>query len=139
MVRGPDDLMENVMAHEIETTAYFGARPWHGLGTALQESDLYDWPQACKKAGLDWEVELVPLVTADTQAKVDNRAVRRTSDGRLLGVVVGSKSPLAPNPAYESLAARRKRQPDFSDSPTPRRFATLGKPVLQIAVRNDDL
>jgi phage/plasmid-like protein (TIGR03299 family) len=32
-------------------------------------------------------VELVPLVTADNQAKVENKAVRRTSDGRILGVV----------------------------------------------------
>jgi len=26
--------------------AYFGRLPWHGLGTALEESDLYDWPKA---------------------------------------------------------------------------------------------
>jgi phage/plasmid-like protein (TIGR03299 family) len=32
-------------------------------------------------------VELTPLVTADTQAKVEHRAVRRKSDGRVLGVV----------------------------------------------------
>jgi phage/plasmid-like protein (TIGR03299 family) len=75
------------MAHEIETMAYFGERPWHGLGTTLDEADLYDWPSASRKAGLDWEVELVPLLTADTQAKVDHRAVRRTSDSKVLGVV----------------------------------------------------
>ncbi len=75
------------MAHEIETMAYFGELPWHRLGTALDEADLYDWPTASKKAGLDWEVELVPLVTADTQAQVDHRAVRRTSDARVLGIV----------------------------------------------------
>jgi hypothetical protein len=75
------------MSHEIETMAYFGQRPWHGLGTALEEADLYDWQSASKKADLDWTVELVPLLTADTQAKVDHRAVRRTSDSRVLGVV----------------------------------------------------
>ena len=75
------------MAHEVETMAYFGQLPWHGLGTALEEADLYDWPSASKKAGLDWEVELIPLVAADTQAKVDHRAVRRTSDAKVLGVV----------------------------------------------------
>jgi phage/plasmid-like protein (TIGR03299 family) len=67
--------------------AYAGATPWHGLGTALEEADLYDWPRACEKAGLDWETELVPLVTADTQAQVQSNAVRRQSDGRILGVV----------------------------------------------------
>lgn len=75
------------MPHEVETMAFFGATPWHGLGTVLEEADLYDWQSASKKAGLDWDVELVPLVTADTQAKVENKAVRRKSDNRILGVV----------------------------------------------------
>ena len=61
------------MAHELETMAYFGRLPWHGLGTALDEGDLYNWTSASKKAGLDWDVELVPLVAADTQAKVAHR------------------------------------------------------------------
>src|SRR5262249_38680682 len=82
------------MAHEIETMAYFGEPPWHRLGTALEEADLYDWPSASKKAGLDWTVELVPLVTADTQARVTHRAVRRTSDSRVLGVVGPRYAPL---------------------------------------------
>jgi phage/plasmid-like protein (TIGR03299 family) len=75
------------MAHEVESMAYCGKVPWHGLGTALHEDDLYDWQGACTKAGLDWDAELVPLVTADTQAKVDHQAVRRKSDNRILGVV----------------------------------------------------
>ena len=61
------------MPHEVETMAYAGATPWHGLGTALAEEDLYDWQKACTKAGLNWDVELVPLVTADTHAATDNR------------------------------------------------------------------
>jgi phage/plasmid-like protein (TIGR03299 family) len=75
------------MAHEIETMAFAGATPWHGLGTALEEADLYDWQKTCKKAGLDWEVELTPLVTEDTQTTVSHRAVRRKSDSEILGVV----------------------------------------------------
>ncbi len=75
------------MAHEIETMAFFQETPWHGLGTALEEDDLYDWQKTCEKAGLAWDVELVPLVTHDTQAKVQNKAVRRSTDGLILGVV----------------------------------------------------
>ena len=75
------------MPAQVETMAFAGATPWHGLGTPLEECDLYDWPKACEKADLAWDVELVPLVTTDTQAKVENKAVRRTSDGRILGVV----------------------------------------------------
>jgi phage/plasmid-like protein (TIGR03299 family) len=75
------------MPANVESMAYFGATPWHGLGTPLAEEDLYSWPIACEKAGLAWDVQLVPLVTADNQASVENKAVRRTSDGRILGVV----------------------------------------------------
>jgi phage/plasmid-like protein (TIGR03299 family) len=75
------------MPHEVETMAFFGHVPWHGLGTPLAEEDLYDWRRACEKAGLAWDVELTPLVTADTNAKVAHRAVRRKTDGRVLGVV----------------------------------------------------
>jgi phage/plasmid-like protein (TIGR03299 family) len=88
------------MAHELETLAYFGGLPWHRLGTALEEGDLYDWPSASRKAGLDWEVELVPLVTADTQARVTHRAVRRTSDGRVLGIVGPRYTPLQNKDAF---------------------------------------
>ena len=88
------------MSHEIETTAYFGRLPWHGLGTALKEADVYDWPVACTKAGLDWGVELVPLVTHDTQAQVAHRAVRRSTDGRVLGVVGPRYAPLQNRDAF---------------------------------------
>jgi phage/plasmid-like protein (TIGR03299 family) len=74
--------------------AYFGQVPWHRLGTALEEADLFDWQTASRKAGLDWTVELVPLVTGDTQAQVTHRAVRRTSDSRVLGVVGPRYAPL---------------------------------------------
>ena len=91
--------------------AYFGQLPWHGLGTALEEADLYDLPAASKKAGLDWEVELAPLVTADTQAKVAHRAVRRTSDSKVLGVV---------GPRYAPYRTRTP-SPGSSRSSTPKR------------------
>jgi phage/plasmid-like protein (TIGR03299 family) len=88
------------MAHEIESMAFFGELPWHRLGTALEEADLYDWQAASRKAGLDWEVELVPLLTADTQARVTHRAVRRTSDARVLGVVGPRYAPLQNQDAF---------------------------------------
>jgi len=88
------------MAHEVESMAYFGRLPWHGLGTALGEADIYDWPSASKKADLDWGVEMVPLVTNDTQAQVTHRAVRRTSDSRVLGVVGPRYMPLQNKDAF---------------------------------------
>ena len=88
------------MAHEIESMTFAGQTPWHGLGTALAEADLYDWPNACTRAGLDWGVEMVPLVTHDSQTKVDRRAVRRTSDGRILGTVGPRYCPLQNKDAF---------------------------------------
>src|SRR4051812_30845938 len=89
--RSPEKLTNpdrrKIMPHEIESIAFAGATPWHGLGTPLAEEDLYDWQKASNKAGLSWDVELVPLVTGDTQSKVEHRAVRRKTDGRVLGVV----------------------------------------------------
>lgn len=67
--------------------AYAGEVPWHGLGTPLESGDLVDWRAACNKAGLAWEAETVPLLTADSKEKVSHVAVRRKSDGRVLGVV----------------------------------------------------
>jgi phage/plasmid-like protein (TIGR03299 family) len=75
------------MSHEVETMAYFGEVPWHGLGTPLADEDVYDWEKASVKAGLDWEAERVPLVTADTGDKVNSFAIRRKSDGKILGSV----------------------------------------------------
>jgi len=81
------------MAHELEiingkaSMMYAGQVPWHGLGTQLEEADLYDWQKASVKAGLNWEAELVPLATTDTGANVTHKAVRRSTDGKVLGVV----------------------------------------------------
>ncbi len=92
------------MAHEIEMNgpgmAYFGEKPWHGIGVALDESDIYSWPTVSQKAGLDWTVELVPLVTGDTKAKVEHKAVRRSTDGRILGVVGPRYTPLQNRDAF---------------------------------------
>jgi phage/plasmid-like protein (TIGR03299 family) len=75
------------MSAQVETMAFANETPWHGLGTRLEEADLHNWESACVKSGLNWDVELVPLVTNDTQAKVEHRGVRRKTDGKILGVV----------------------------------------------------
>ena len=45
------------MSHEVETMAYAGELPWHGLGVEVS-NDLTPL-QMMEKAGLDWEVEKV--------------------------------------------------------------------------------
>ena len=46
------------MAHMIETIAYAGEVPWHGLGTKVP-ADLSP-AQMLDKAGLNWTVEKTP-------------------------------------------------------------------------------
>lgn len=82
------------MAHMVETMAYAGATPWHGLGVRVSEPAKRDYRRMLVEAGLDWQVQLAPLQTIDTQAPVRHRAVRRTIDGRILGVVGPVYQPL---------------------------------------------
>ena len=43
------------MAHQIETMAFVGQTPWHGLGNQLtQNQPIEIWAQ---QAGMDWRIE----------------------------------------------------------------------------------
>src|SRR3989442_11166098 len=55
---------------------------------------------AIAAGGLDWEVELVPLVTGDRHQDAPARAVRRAADGRVLGVVGLGYQPLQNRDAF---------------------------------------
>jgi phage/plasmid-like protein (TIGR03299 family) len=55
--------MEGIMAHNIDSMAYYGQKPWHGLGV---EIPLHiDAASMIKAAGLDWEVQMRPAPGAD--------------------------------------------------------------------------
>ena len=46
------------MAHMVETMAYAGELPWHGLGTKVSNDISVD--EMMVEAGLDWNVVKVP-------------------------------------------------------------------------------
>jgi len=74
--------------HEIETIAWTGEVPWHGLGTRVP-GDLAP-AEMLVKAGLDWTADLVPLYydcAGGKRCQVPQRAMVRSSDGKLLDVV----------------------------------------------------
>ena len=62
------DIRRNNMSHEVETMAYAGEVPWHGLGVPVS-NDLTP-TMMMEKAGLDWRVEEVPTY-ADWKRRKD--------------------------------------------------------------------
>jgi phage/plasmid-like protein (TIGR03299 family) len=92
------------MAHEVEvingqaSMMYVGQAPWHKLGTQVA-SDI-KIADAIVAAGLDWNVGLKPLQTADGE-KVRAAATYRETDGRILGVVGPDYRVLQNSKAFE--------------------------------------
>jgi phage/plasmid-like protein (TIGR03299 family) len=89
------------MAHEVETMAYAGEVPWHGLGVEVH-NDLTP-AQMLDKAGLNWTVDKYPtfcevdgqkIVTAD-------QALVRSSDKSILSVVSDDWKPVQNHEAFE--------------------------------------
>ena len=55
--------------HEVETMAYAGETPWHGLGTKVDDTLTPD--EMLVEAGLDWTVSKRDLYTHDTPTVTD--------------------------------------------------------------------
>ena len=72
------------MAHNVETMAYAGEVPWHGLGVPVS-NDLTP-NQMMKKAGLDWTVEQVDSYVTVGNKKIPTgmKALVRSSDNKVL-------------------------------------------------------
>ena len=72
------------MAHNVETMAYAGEVPWHGLGVPVS-NDLTP-NQMMKKAGLDWTVEQINsyVTVGDKKIPTGMKALVRSSDNKVL-------------------------------------------------------
>lgn len=73
------------MAAEVETMFYTREKPWHGLGTMVQEAP--DSGAALELAGLDWKVIQRSIKTQDGIPIAGFKANLRDTDDRVLGVV----------------------------------------------------
>jgi len=89
------------MAHMVETMAYAGKVPWHGLGVRVP-SDLHP-TQMLEKAGLDWTVRKVPAYAevAGERVAVGRSALVRNSDDSILDVVSDDWNVLQNHEAFE--------------------------------------
>jgi len=73
------------MAHNIESLFYTREKPWHGLGTMVQEAPTS--ADALRLAGLDWTVESRPIFTKEGEEIPNWKANTRSSDNSVLGLV----------------------------------------------------
>jgi phage/plasmid-like protein (TIGR03299 family) len=89
------------MAHMIETMAYAGETPWHGLGKEVP-ADLSP-EQMLVTAGLDWEVSKVPaFIRVDGEELMTGKsALVRSSDNSILDVVSNDWLPVQNHTAFE--------------------------------------
>ncbi len=88
------------MAHNVETMAYAGEVPWHGLGKQVP-SDLSP-EQMLKAAELDWTVEKVPAFASidGKKTSVGWSALVRSSDHSILDVVSNEWNPIQNHEAF---------------------------------------
>lgn len=77
------------MAHMVETMAYAGQVPWHGLGEKVP-ADLSPI-QMMQKAGVDWEVRKMPTYAdcGTHQVPTGASALIRSTDNKVLAPMVG--------------------------------------------------
>ncbi|EXG84518.1 phage/plasmid-like protein TIGR03299 [Clostridium sp. ASBs410] len=73
------------MAAEVENMFYTREKPWHGLGTMVQEAPTS--ADALILAGLDWNVIQTPIQTVEGYPIPGFRANIRDFDNKILGVV----------------------------------------------------
>jgi len=89
------------MAHEVETMAYAGELPWHGLGTEVS-NDLTP-AQMMQKAGVDWKVqELESFVEFNGERmSTGQKSLVRETDGKILTNVGENWHPVQNEQAFD--------------------------------------
>ena len=87
------------MAHMVETMAYAGEVPWHGLGVAVP-ADLSP-RQMMEKAGCDWQVRKEVMTTASGVQVESKQALVRSSDNSILDVVGDNWEPVQNIEAFD--------------------------------------
>ena len=95
------------MAHNLATTngktamAYFGEAPWHKLGTKLDNPATA--AEAIEAAGLNYQVELVPLFTQAGIPVPRRQGVIRSDNQQILGTVGQGYTPIQNSEAFQFL------------------------------------
>ena len=90
------------MAHAVETMAYAGELPWHGLGVKVADSLT---PREMQEAaGLDWSVEKLPMVAKSGNEEIripSQQALVRSTDQKVLSVIGQNWEPVQNDEAFD--------------------------------------
>lgn len=74
------------MSAEVETMMYVREKPWHGMGTMVEEAP--NSFEAVRLAGLNWTVEPRKISLLGEDKEIENAIANvRTSDNKVLGIV----------------------------------------------------
>ncbi|MBF2755268.1 MAG: DUF932 domain-containing protein [Gammaproteobacteria bacterium AqS3] len=87
------------MAHLVETMAYAGEVPWHGLGVRVPH-DLSPYEMQVA-AGLDWTVEKQSMSTSEGIVIPNKKALVRSSDRSVLSIVSATWEPCQNETAFQ--------------------------------------
>lgn len=90
------------MAHLVQTMAYVGATPWHGLGNQLTERQPIEVWQ--REAGMDWEIKssrVHYLTDSEALAYEDAKVLYRSDTGEALSVVSNRYQVVQPREVLE--------------------------------------
>lgn len=88
------------MAHLVETMAYAGKTPWHGLGASVS-NDLTP-EEMLRAAGLDWLVEKQDIVLANNPSiMLEQKALVRNTDSKVLSIIGEDWNPVQNHEAFE--------------------------------------
>lgn len=75
------------MSANVETMMYVREKPWHGLGTRVEEAPTSK--EALELAGLNWTVDGLPVFDGKGNEIRGYKANTRSTDGKVLGIVSG--------------------------------------------------
>ena len=87
------------MAHEVERMMYVREKPWHGLGTMVQEAPTS--ADALRIAGLDWEVKQRYVYREDGTQIFGWKENYRSTDNQSLGLVTNRYQPCQNREAFD--------------------------------------
>lgn len=87
------------MSANVETMMYVREKPWHGLGTRVEEAPTSK--EALELAGLNWTVDGLAVFDGKGNEIKGYKANTRNTDGKVLGIVSGKYSLVQNSEAFD--------------------------------------